>query len=322
MSAPAQERRRTSSGPGSEGPGDRDNDEAALPGEPSAPTEEEWAALTLAQRQRVMDDLVGYEEERAAMDQSMAEGERHLNAKVQVRDMLRHYYQSQRPTTFISADIPVHYPGHKAIRPDAIAVENVPTHPRESWMVSYEGKGIDLALEIHNKGSWRKDFVDNVTKYAALGIREYFIFHLRKGTLQGHQLLPGGGDYVPVPLTQWGRMHSQVLGLDLVAEGGTLRFYAGSAELLESGQLLIKMRDLFEAARQHAQEAEADGANLAASLAASILALLEARSVALDPEEHVRITECRDAAQLTQWATRAAKATQARDIFAPPSLSE
>src|SRR5437870_3195083 len=41
-------------------------------------------------------------------------------------------------------------------------------------------------------------------------------------TLQGHRLV--GGRYVPVAVKD-GTMHSAVLGLDLVAEGDTLRLY-------------------------------------------------------------------------------------------------
>lgn len=43
-------------------------------------------------------------------------------------------------------------------------------------VVADEGKGLDWVLEVVCHGDRRKDLVENVKRYAALGIPEYFIY--------------------------------------------------------------------------------------------------------------------------------------------------
>ena len=152
-------RRADSGGRGTLPPGGDDLPEEEL----RAPTEEEWARLTPEERLAVEAELLAsdsLEQQRAR--EAMAEGEPHLDVKVEARDTLREFFRRQRPRLYVAAELAVYYPGQKSIQPDLIAVNDVETHPRSSWMVSREGKGPDLALEVHHQGNWRKDFVDNV----------------------------------------------------------------------------------------------------------------------------------------------------------------
>jgi multidrug efflux pump subunit AcrA (membrane-fusion protein) len=90
-------------------------------------------------------------------------------------------------------------------------------------------------------------------------VKEYFLFdplgeYLRP-PFRGFQLI--GGEYVPMAPSESGRrLHSEVLGLDLVAEGGTLRLYEpGSGKRLLTHMEAEAARREAEAARRKAEVA-------------------------------------------------------------------
>lgn len=279
--------------------------------------------MTPEQRLRVEEELLtsDSQEQEALRQEAMAEGERHLNTKVEARDTLREFFRRQRPNLFVAADIPVFYPGQKSIRPDLIAVTEVATHSRESWLVSREGCGLDLALEIHHKGNWRKDFVENVVRYAALGIKEYFAFDLGRRELRGWRLRPGSEVYQSLR-GPWGRFNSEVLGLDLMVEEGELRFFLDNAELLGGTRLVHKLQTLagsaFQRAEEETQRAEAEAQRAEAALrilAVTVLALLAQRGVTLTAAQEEQIRSCQDLSHLGRWASLASQITQASDLF-------
>jgi hypothetical protein len=105
-------------------------------------------------------------------------------------------------------------------------------------VVREEGRGIDFVLEIIVHGDRRKDLVDNVSVYAALGIPEYVVYDRKGQKLYGFRLpAPGARRYEPIPL-QRGELSSAVLGLGLAIEGQRLRFRAAGATLPEDIELL------------------------------------------------------------------------------------
>ena len=55
--------------------------------------------------------------------------------------------------------------------PDLLAVRDVETHPRQKWVVSHEGKGLEWVMEVHVGGDRKKDAEYNVERYARLGIQ-------------------------------------------------------------------------------------------------------------------------------------------------------
>ena len=122
------------------------------------------------------------------------------------------------------------------------------------WVVAKEGKGIDFALEIHVAGSARKDFTDNVARFAALGIPEYFAFDVTRTRLLGWRLPDASARrYEPI-LPQGGRWFSSILELDLSLEGGRIRFLHVSAPLLVSGELVDQLSRMVDGAVQRAEE--------------------------------------------------------------------
>lgn len=213
--------------------------------------------MSPAERDRVLASLPG---EVTDAEMSPPEGDRHFQAKVRALDALRGYFTRQRRRVYLAAELPVYYPAERRFAPDLLAVLDVETHERDRWVVSAEGKGLDFVLEVHVGGDRKKDAEQNVERYARLGIPEYFIYDRGRQRLHGWKLpSPNARAYVPI-LPQHGRYTSEHLGLELQIEGERLRFWAGRAVLLDSGEYsahleeqLAKLQQLSDAEAQRAQ---------------------------------------------------------------------
>lgn len=272
------------------------------PNDPRAPSSELWARLTQAERERVAAELPS-EFPRC----EPPEGDPHRIPKERALDALGEHFRRLGRRLYLSSELPVYYPAERVFAPDVIAVLDVEPHERDRWLVSAEGKGIDLAIEIVVAGSRQKDFADNVGRYARLGIPEYFVFAPKEERLVGYRLSdegngPGaGGQYQPI-LPQGGRWSSRVLGLELAMEGGRLRFFHGSAPLQQSCEIIAHLSRMvndatlrheelvqaLESARQRAEseaqraESEAQRAESEAQRAERLAAKLRALGVAPD----------------------------------------
>jgi Uma2 family endonuclease len=288
---------------------------------PRAPTEEEWAAMSEAERAQVVARLETWLSS-GALD-FMAEGPTHFENKTRSWDRLKRYFSRGGRQIYVAADMAVFYPGHKAIVPDVVAILDRGPPAGESWMVAIEGKGPDWALEIHVSGDRRKDITGNVEKYAALGISEYFVFDWNSKQLFGHQLPgPGARRYQRIR-PRLGRYPSAVLGLDLTVVDGELGFFHGTAQLLGADELIGQLQRLVdeqgekaqeetEALRQQLQQAE-EGRHRAedelqraqGGLREAVITLLSARPGGLSAADRERVLACADAARLLRWISRA-----------------
>ena len=226
------------------------------------------------------------------------EGDRHAKAKDGPVSALQEFFRRIGKKIYVSKELATYYPGEPLFCPDVLAVRDVETHPREKWVVSDEGKGLDFVLEIHVSGSRAKDFELNVKRYARLGIPEYFIFDRKNLRLAGWRLSdPKSRAYVPI-LPQGGKFASTVLQLDLALEQERVRFYFGTAPLAEAEELVQRLEravdEVTERARLEAERArleterarlEAERARLEAERAQELERRLAA---ALDEIERLR----------------------------------
>jgi hypothetical protein len=201
-----------------------------------APTAEQWAALTPEEREQVVASLPT-----EVVHNFMVEGDHHAAVVLDARDMLRSKYGGGgRRSLYLGLSVMVYYPGARSFAPDLFGVFDVHDHLRDSWVVSAEGRGLDVAIEVHWKGSQRKDMVENVSRYAQLGIPEYFVLDRTKMRIAGFRLPPGGSVYRPI-LPQGGRYESVVLGVWLAAEETQFRFYEGDAALATQGETIGRL---------------------------------------------------------------------------------
>jgi Uma2 family endonuclease len=207
------------------------------PDNPMAPPQELWDRLSEAERKRVVES---FPSEFEASEAHPPEGDLHTEAVFGARTALKRFFGKLGRRVYVATNLPVYYPGRSMFSPDVMAVLDVPTHHRASWVVSREGKGLDFALEVMVLGHRRKDVERNVELYAQLGIQEYFVFDRPKLHLQGYRLRASGKGYEPL-VPQHGYFPSQVLGLTLRVEAERLRFFAADAELPDADALIAKL---------------------------------------------------------------------------------
>ena len=188
------------------------------------------------------------------------EGERHWRAKDGVVSALHEFFRRVGRRIYVSKELATYYPGEPMFCPDVLAVRDVESYPRDKWVVSAEGKGLELILEVHVLGDRAKDFETNVRRYARLGVPEYFAFDRERMRLAGWRLPePDARTYVPI-LPQAGRFASAVLGLELALEQDRVRFYYGTAPLAEAEELVQRLEravdDVTARAQQEAERAQ------------------------------------------------------------------
>ncbi len=209
------------------------------PEDPRAPPQEIWDRMTPAEREQLVAALPAD----MPFDLHPPEGDPHRKPKDRARDALDAFFRSIGRRVYVSSELVTYYPGEARFCPDILAVLDVEPHDRNSWIVSKEGKGLDLVIEVHVEGNAVKDFETNVTRYARLGIPEYFVFDRPRSRVVGYRLGLGASVYERI-VPQAGRFPSQVLALDLMAEAGMLRFYHGTAPLLFMDELVGKLNNM------------------------------------------------------------------------------
>jgi Uma2 family endonuclease len=274
---------------------------------------------------------------------TMSEGRPHKKAKSRAVDMLGLHFKTMGRVIYLAEEMAAVYPGVEVFTPDVLAVldvEQPEDDERMAWVVADEGRGLDLALEVLHRGDRKKDLVDNVERYASLGITEYFVYDRAHQQIHGYRLAsPGARRYQRI-VPQSGRYHSAVLGLDLVLQRGSLRFYQGMAELIGSSDLIDRLAGMVESLEAKAEQAEAK-AELAQTQAEqaqtkaeqaetkleqavrstrdNLLAILSARGIPGSDDARTRVMLCDDLTLLQRWLVLALSATSAADIFAEPS---
>jgi Uma2 family endonuclease len=216
-----------------------------------APSQDVWDALSAEERTRVVAELPN---EVTDAEIALPEGDRHFQAKSCALDALRGYYARQRRRIYLAAELPIYYPAEPRFAPDLHAVVDVEDHLRDKWVASAEGKGLDWVLEVHVGGDRKKDAERNVARYARLGIPEYFLYDRARNQLFAHRLPAlNATAYSPI-VPQHGRYESRVLGLEVEVAQDRLRFFAGTAMLLESDELIVRLEQMLDQIQQRADD--------------------------------------------------------------------
>jgi Uma2 family endonuclease len=287
---------------------------AAAPGASlTSPTVDEWRALTPAERERFLVTVLD-----ALSDPrlTMSEGRPHKKAKTRTLDRLGLYFSSIGKIVYLAEEMAVLYPGEPPFTLDLLAVLDVPEpedDPRMAWVVADEGKGLDLVIEVLHHGDRDKDLVQNVERYARLGIAEYFVYDRGLQQIHGFRLPASGAKRYQRIVPQVGRYTSTVLRLDLAVLEGRLRFFVGDAELPGTADLIGRLQTMVE---ELSVKADQVGQAIVA-LRAGLLALLEARDLAVSDEMRDRVARCEDPAILQRWMLRAVGASSVAEALAP-----
>jgi Uma2 family endonuclease len=282
------------------------------------PSEERWRAMPASERLDYLTRVLAALSDPAL---AMSEGRPHKKAKSRALDALGLYFRSLGRDVYLGEEMAVVYPGAAPFSPDLLAVIDV-VEPEEderlAWVVADEGRGLDWVLEVLHHGDRHKDLVENVERYASLGIPEYFVYDRRNDRILGHRLPSASARRYERIVPQRGRHPSRVLGLDLSVEGGRLRFFHGSAELIGSADLIDRLQRITTSLEAKADDlaARADQSSARADQALDVIrrgivAILAARGIACSDGERARVAACQDPEALERWLVAAATATTA-----------
>ena len=219
------------------------------------------------------------------IDSSAVESTDHWDSRAYLVQVVRSRY-ADRDDVFAAADLGFYFErGNRAavVVPDAMVVFGVGKQSRLSYKLWEESKVPDLVLEVMSRYTWRKDAYDKAPLYAALGVREYWLFDPLDTRRDGGSRLEGwrfGTDGSRVPLTPCATgdgFASEVLGLDVLPHDTELRLRDP-----ETGETLpdwseSEAKRRAEAARAEKEAARADKEAAKRKAAERRIAELEAR---------------------------------------------
>ena len=204
--------------------------------------------------------------------QPMAETAIHRRCMVDVADTLDLWFRKRgRDDVYVGSNNFLYYERgnpRAVVAPDVYVVTGAPVGLRDTYMLWKEPKAPDFVLEVTSASTRRNDERRKREVYAALGVREYFLYDPRAEwltpPLQGWRLHEGEYRAVPAVTVLSNRgvaVASEVLGLELRDERDARRVRLRD---LATGEVLLTHE---ESERARAQ-AEARVAELEARLRA------------------------------------------------------
>ena len=188
-------------------------------------------------------------------DGKVSESTRHTTTRAYGLLALQTWFRN-RPGTLVASELLMLFEEGEpsaALSPDLMVVFDAGNPDRSSYKVWREGDRVpSFALEVLSASTWRKDVRVKPGLYAALGIREFWLFEPFGTDLVGHRLV--GDGYRPIPPLRGGGSRSRVLGLDLVVETGGLRFRdPATGEVLPDHLESATLRELETGRREKAE---------------------------------------------------------------------
>ena len=222
--------------------------------------------------------------------QPMAETDLHAACMVHVASALRWWFKKHgHDDVYVGSNNFLYYERgnpRAVVAPDVYVVTGAPAGLRDTYMLWKEPKGPDFVLEVTSASTRDNDEQRKREVYAALGVREYFLYDPRAEwlapPLQGWRLHEGEYRAVPAVTVLSNRgvaMVSEVLGLELRDERDArmvrLRDPATGAILLTHEE---SERAREEAERAHEEVERARQEETAARRAAEARAAQEAEA--------------------------------------------
>ncbi len=156
------------------------------------------------------------------------------------------------PEVYVSGNLMFYYvEGNpaKCTSPDVFVVRGVPKGERRTYKLWEEGHPPQVVIELSSQSTWGDDLQRKWRLFERLGIEEYFIFDPQYNylwePLLAYRLV--NGEYEEVAVEN-GRVRSEVLSLELVDTGETLRLFDPQAgEFLPTRQELKDRKEQAEA---------------------------------------------------------------------------
>lgn len=175
----------------------------------------------------------------------MAETDFHINLIIYLQQALEAFF-ADRPDVYVSGCIMLYYiegAPDEVVSPDVMVCFGVPKGNRRTYKVWEESDVIpSVIFEITSRKTLVKDRIEKRQLYEMLGVQEYFILN-PEPTKQFPALIAyrlENGRLEMIPIESW-RVHSELLGLDIVDTGNSLRLFNPNTD-----KLLPTAKELFQ----------------------------------------------------------------------------
>ena len=126
----------------------------------------------------------------------------------------------------------------RSISPDVMVVFGIEKKMRRTYKTWEEGKAPDFVMEFSSKSTYRNDLGRKRTRYASIGVREYFLYDPERSYLSESLIgfrLNDNGIYDTIGYLPNGGLYSEVLGMEFrIQEDGIGLLDTTSGEWLQT----------------------------------------------------------------------------------------
>lgn len=193
----------------------------------------------------------------------------HVRATMHLYESLGYFFRD-KTDVYIAADMFLYYEegNPKAVKaPDIMVIKGVDNHERRIFRTWEEHAVPCVIFEVTSKSTVIDDLVTKSFLYAALGVREYFVFDPLRDYLETQLVGFGleGKEYVPLQADDNGSLCSKELGVLLIAKNDLLRVVEPNTNELIPGfnEAMTIVEQEVQRAEQERLRAEAAEAELA-----------------------------------------------------------
>ena len=163
----------------------------------------------------------------------MAETDKHRKLLIQLTEALESFY-AEEPEVYVTGNLLFYYVEgvpEESFAPDVAVCFGVPKGDRRIYKIWEEKVAPSIIIELASHSTFKRDRTEKRELYESLGVKEYFIYNPEYPktlpSLLAYRL--AGEEYEKLRVAG-GRVFSQVLGLELVDTGDTLRLFNPQTE--------------------------------------------------------------------------------------------
>ncbi len=157
----------------------------------------------------------------------MAASDLHRDILVWILQALRHHFNND---VYVSGDILMYDKQgnpRSSISPDVLVTFGIGHHRRRTYKVWEEGKPPEFVMELSSENTYENDLTGKMTRYAEIGIQDYFLYDAEglylPSQLMGFRLVDSV--YTAIAPDGYGKMYSDALGLFFGFRGDRLGIY-------------------------------------------------------------------------------------------------
>ena len=203
----------------------------------------------------------------------LAETDLHRVVIVNTYQKLEGHFED-RDDVYVSGNLLIYdVPGktRRSISPDVMVVFGIEKKMRRTYKIWEEGKAPDFVMEVTSKSTYKNDLRKKKTRYAHIGVQEYFLYDPERSYLSDSLIgfqLNEDEKYDEIPGLPNGGIPSAVLGIEFSIQGDDIGLYVPTSEqwLQTPAERVQQEAQARQQEAQARQQAEAEVARLKAEI--------------------------------------------------------